>query len=325
MHKIPLTIALLCLSQVLFAQKKHNDYFLTYSGRYVNDRDSADFIRVVSEPDSGSKLYNVEEYYKNGQLKSKTKSTRIDPIAEDGPSITYYPNGNLKMKATYVDGYLVGRDYKYYPNGKLYIEDDYGLWNTAKPVDQQYRVYHVITVKDSTGKSLVTDGNGTYSRFNGADFDRPMEAGPVKNGLKDGIWNGRNYAYKLKYTEQYEAGKLIKGSGIDSAGGVHPYTQQFIDPQYPGGMKALYKFIANQLVYPQYARTYGKQGRVILNFTIASDGTVGKIKVLKSVHPVLDAEAVRVLSLSKNWQPAVYCGMPISSLFTIPVGFSLSN
>lgn len=320
-----LFIALLCLTQAVFAQKKHNDYYLKYSGRFVNDRDSADYIRVVSEPDSGSKYFNVEEYYKNGKLRTKTQSLRIETVVNEGQYLGYFPNGNLKMKAYYVDGYIVGKDYKYYPNGKLYIEDDYGLWNTDKPANEQYRSYHVIMVQDSTGKSLVSNGNGAYSIFNGSDFRYPVESGPVKNGEKDGIWTGHNYIYQVKFTEEYADGKMVRGSAIDSTGGVHQYTQRFVEPQYPGGTKALFKFISSQLEYPQYARDHGKQGRVFIRFMVSKDGTISRISVDKSVHPVLDAEAMRVMALTKTWQPATYCGLPVNWSISIPVSFTLSN
>ncbi len=66
---------------------------------YVQQRDSADYIRVVSEPDSGSTLYNVFEFYPNGVKKLTGKSSTIDPQKYEGACIRYYKA--VRSKALY--------------------------------------------------------------------------------------------------------------------------------------------------------------------------------------------------------------------------------
>ena len=64
-------------------------------------------------------------------------------------------------------------------------------------------------------------------------------------------------------------------------------------PQFPGGTKALAKYLSTKIKYPQEARKAGAQGRVILSFIVGADGSISNVKTLKSVHPALDAEAIR--------------------------------
>ena len=55
------------------AQKKQNVYLIKNNGKEVKIRDSADFVRIIEEPDSGEVYFNLKEYYKDGKLKSVTE------------------------------------------------------------------------------------------------------------------------------------------------------------------------------------------------------------------------------------------------------------
>ena len=83
------------------------------------------------------------------------------------------------------------------------------------------------------------------------------------------------------------------------------------------------KWVAGQLTYPEEAKNEKIQGRVTAAFTIASDGSVKDVEILRGVDPRLDAEAVRVLSSSPTWEPGKVGGKPVSVRFTFPVIFQL--
>ena len=96
-------------------------------------------------------------------------------------------------------------------------------------------------------------------------------------------------------------------------------------PQFPGGTKALYTFIGNNIKYPAEAAEAGVQGRVILRFIVKADGSIGKTEVVKSVHPALDAEAERIVKLMPKWTPGKSNGVPVNVWFTLPVSFKLQG
>src|SRR5882757_10175817 len=100
MKFISTTLILLFISCCCFAQKA-NVYFLRNDGKYTFQRDSADYFRLVSEPDSGSALYNVSELYKNGNKKLIGKSSTIDPPRYEGSCVTFYGNGKRKSLCNY--------------------------------------------------------------------------------------------------------------------------------------------------------------------------------------------------------------------------------
>ncbi len=94
-------------------------------------------------------------------------------------------------------------------------------------------------------------------------------------------------------------------------------------PQFQGGAAELMKFISNNVKYPAAATADKAQGTVVMNFVIKSDGKVENVKVFRSVHPALDAEAIRVIGLMPDWTPGRQGGKPVDVSFTIPIQFKL--
>ena len=84
-------------------------------------------------------------------------------------------------------------------------------------------------------------------------------------------------------------------------------------------------WVAEHLKYPEDAKKDGIQGRVLVSFDICEDGAVRNVKVLRGVHPSLDAEAARVLSASPKWEPGYQDGKPVKVSFNFPVVFKLNG
>ena len=98
-----------------------------------------------------------------------------------------------------------------------------------------------------------------------------------------------------------------------------------IPPEYPGGTKALLKFIAENTIYPTLARENNIEGKVLTTFTVNIDGSVSNINVIKGRDPSLDAEAIRIVSLMPKWEPGIQNGKPLKVNFILPVTFRLEN
>ena len=96
-------------------------------------------------------------------------------------------------------------------------------------------------------------------------------------------------------------------------------------PQFRGGERALMKYLQENVVYPPEAVKDSIQGKVIIQFVVEKDGTVGEVKVARSVHELLDAEAVRVVKTLPRFYPGHRLGNAVSMWYTLPVTFKLQE
>lgn len=94
--------------------------------------------------------------------------------------------------------------------------------------------------------------------------------------------------------------------------------------KFPGGEQECFKFLAANVKYPAECIEKGIQGRVIVSFTIETDGTIDEIKTMRSPDPLLTKEAERVVALMPKWKPFMQNGKPVRSRFTLPVMFRLN-
>lgn len=95
-------------------------------------------------------------------------------------------------------------------------------------------------------------------------------------------------------------------------------------PQYPGGLAAMLKYIRENMKYPEQAMKERIQGRVTVSFIIEKDGSISDVKAVRSVHPLLDKEAVRVVESMPKWSPGKNNGKPVRVRYNIPVMFKLN-
>ena len=103
-----------------------------------------------------------------------------------------------------------------------------------------------------------------------------------------------------------------------------PYTIVEDQPEFPGGAAALYEYLSKNIKYPAICRENNIQGRVVVVFIVNRDGSIVEPEVVKSVNPMLDKEALRVISNMPKWKPGLQFGKPVRVKFTVPVNFRLN-
>jgi periplasmic protein TonB len=94
-------------------------------------------------------------------------------------------------------------------------------------------------------------------------------------------------------------------------------------PSFPGGDKALFEFLSNNIKYPIIPQENMIQGRVICQFVVNKDGTIVEATILRSIDPHLDKEALRVIKLMPKWSPGWQDGKTVRVKYTLPVNFKL--
>jgi len=94
-------------------------------------------------------------------------------------------------------------------------------------------------------------------------------------------------------------------------------------PSYTGGISALQKFLEDNIRYPEEAKKAGIKGKVYVNFIVNAEGRVIEAKIMQSVSPLLNDEALRLTNLMKNWKPGSQHGETLSMAVTMPIEFKL--
>ena len=96
-------------------------------------------------------------------------------------------------------------------------------------------------------------------------------------------------------------------------------------PSYPGGDAALLQDVANNLQYPAMEQENGTQGRVVLQFVVTKNGSIGEVKVVRSLSPGCDQAAIKAVKKLKKFNPGRQNGNAVNVWYTLPVTFKLQT
>jgi len=94
-------------------------------------------------------------------------------------------------------------------------------------------------------------------------------------------------------------------------------------PEFPGGASEFMKWLTKNLRYPPQAQQKNIQGKVVAQFIVNKDGSISHLEILKSVHPLLDREALRVLGMMPPWKAGLQNDKPCRTQVCIPIVFKL--
>ena len=91
-------------------------------------------------------------------------------------------------------------------------------------------------------------------------------------------------------------------------------------PEFVGGEKAMYEFIAEELKYPSGEQQIS--GTVLVQFIVEKDGTITNAKVILPLYPSFDREVLRVINIMPKWKPGTDMGKPVRCYYLFPIKFS---
>lgn len=132
--------------------------------------------------------------------------------------------------------------------------------------------------------------------------------------------------YTLPFKYELKTDSTVQAKDTDSPSDNYEiFTIVEEMPEYPGGPKAMFKFISDNLQYPAEAEKNRVEGLVILSFEILSDGSLDKINVLKGIGSGCDKEAIRLVDSMPLWTPGLSQGKPIPVLYNLPIRFILNK
>ncbi len=94
-------------------------------------------------------------------------------------------------------------------------------------------------------------------------------------------------------------------------------------PEFPGGTAAMYKWLNDNLHYPAISQENGVQGKVFIRFVVSKTGAITDPKVVRSLDPYTDKEAIRCIKAMPRWNPGKMNGAPVKAYFVLPITFRL--
>lgn len=115
-----------------------------------------------------------------------------------------------------------------------------------------------------------------------------------------------------------------KGTVVEAA----PVEEQVFtvveqQPEFPGGIAEMYKFLSKNIKYPSAASRANVQGKVFLTFVVNTDGSIQDVQVLKGLGFGTDEEAIRVVKTMPKWKPGKQSGRPVRVKYNLPINFQL--
>jgi TonB family protein len=323
-----LTLFVTCFG-IVHAQKKQNIYFIKKNGKFADSKDSADYIRVIQEPDSGSSNFILIEQYIDGRPKTVGTLSSFDPILiYEGQLLRYGKTGKKESLIDYRKGKVIGKAYFFFEDGRLHkileYEDVKVDFDPFRPsfYDQKTPFHKLEYYADSTGTIMVDKGKGHIRKSNKSVKEEMIEEGDYLDGLKDGLWTETNASNTYWVREKFLKGKFLSGESFKD-GQTHIYAIQDELPTYRGGMEQFYRYLSGSVRYPADAQKYGITGKVYTSFVVEKDGSLAEVKVTRGLGYSLDDEAIRVLRQSPRWIPGKQRGIPVRVKYNLPISFTL--
>jgi TonB family protein len=226
--------------------------------------------------------------------------------------------GQQKTERVYFDG---NRQMTDSSNAKFIKETIY--YDTAlgngKIIEYDSNNKIISEIEYSNIKKSTRNGLAIEYHDNGAIKSKVM--------YLDGELDGECFTFyddgKIRRYDIFKNNELVSGSCFSLDGEEIPHFPYLQDPVYIGGNQAFFKFLQDNVVYPRKARRKGIEGQVVVAVIIDRQGKVRIPRIAKSVHKLLDDEALRAVNKLGDWSPGLVDGYPIDLKISIPVVFRL--
>lgn len=164
----------------------------------------------------------------------------------------------------------------------------------------------MVPVKDPLKETDKKDeSNATDSTQFNAGGDG--SAGPVKPGGEAGQGSGNG----------------LTGNGNTNEN--EPIDIAEINPEFPGGLDKMYRYLGNNLRYPRYLLERKISGTVFVSFVVSKSGEINEVEIIKTPHEGFNEEVIRVIHKMPKWKPGFQGGKPVAVRYKMPIKFTLRD
>lgn len=277
----------------------------------------ARFVSYVTPLENGH--IRKDYYISNGKPQMVAQFADAEEKIRNGRANFYYPDGKPSSIGNYFNNKRHGVCVSYHPNGML---SDSGNYNMGRIMGYKlgwhsngFQSDSIFQVNDSLTVAVYWFNDGS-----------PEMAGYYINGKRQGTWQ---FFYKgggLAKKAVFEQGEEKSAQYFDKDGQTMIEELQEREAFFKGGPKAWKNFVEKKLYWPSgYKFTEGNQAVVAIMFTIDENGKIRDAFVDIPFHPEFDKIALRAITLSEGWQPAIEHNRPVVSQLRQLVTFSQSD
>jgi hypothetical protein len=214
----------------------------------------------------------------------------------------------------------------FYAQKRIYFTEDFKELPSVENATY-YSIYEDNV--EGTQRTTYYIDNTIYKRDQFSNYKKRILNGTseswYKNGAKQtlsiyikGKQEGIQTRYfengQVKRTENFKNGKFVDGKCFDENGTEIDFFPYYVKPEFPGGMKAFYDYVANNFKSPNSGR-----GEIKIGFYVELDGTLNHFEVVKSINKEMDLSAIRLLVNSPRWIPGKIDGKEARVKFGIPI------
>lgn len=151
--------------------------------------------------------------------------------------------------------------------------------------------------------------------------------GNFANNKREGGWKYYHPNGTVSALVEYRSDSIIKAEEFNENGVQlnENDTLNFADnlPKFSNDPEDLYKFISKKIQYPTWAKRLNIDGKVVIRFVVDKNVDIVDVQLIKSAHPTLDEEALRVVKSMPSWFPGTHEGKPVCIRYTLPILFKL--
>lgn len=276
--------------------------------------------RIVPDPFDFSEIGTEwTQYSSSYRVNNQNSQTIVLNLADKAKgNVCYFDD--IKIEVHHIKRAVVSAKPEY-PGGvealKKYLSEN-NKYPAQKPSSTVYQDVSFFVEADGSLSDICVVG--------GLNEQLDDEAIRLVSGMPKWIpatISGRQWRYFVTIPIAFDNMNMVVTRKDDNASNqAYMVVEDF--PEFPGGNEALLDFLRRNIKYPTIARENNIQGRVIVTFVVNRDGSISDAEVVKGVSPVLDREALRVISTMPHWKPGMQRGKPVRVKYTVPVIFRLN-
>ncbi len=288
------------------ASVNESDVFCQSCGKRVDEKPSMDVSDTTQKkcPYCGASVNDGDVFCENcgrnladGSIGFATNEVRQENYVEEDSS-----SNNMKVIIPIIIGVLLLL---------ALIGGGWWYWKTGPSITSNKEMKP--TLDTDSVEEMITSANDS--------IEEVVDSLVFIDSVADTVYSpGIEGEYGEMVEEETDANETTNKS--EDSNEIHDVVDQM--PQFPGGQSALLEYLAKNVNYPVAAEENGIHGKVIVTFVVERDGSITNAKVVKSLDPSLDKEALRVVNSMPLWQPGKQNGIVVRVKYTVSVQFRLN-